>query len=182
MELYKDGQKLAGAVRDQMDGIEVSIPEMHLRVPDAVKDFFTSLSSTPGEEHSVTHTVSRLQQQQEEQKSSSSDEGGHNNKNNDNTPGGGGGAGVAAAAAAFFAGDDENDKEKGKKKAGKDASTQHDDQLMMLTKQLIEIRSTLLSIDHNETLKLPSIVVVGSQSSGKSSVLEAIVGHEFLPK
>jgi len=31
-------------------------------------------------------------------------------------------------------------------------------------------------------LKLPSIVVIGSQSSGKSSVLEAIVGHEFLPK
>jgi dynamin-like GTPase MGM1, mitochondrial len=29
---------------------------------------------------------------------------------------------------------------------------------------------------------LPSIVVIGSQSSGKSSVLEAIVGHEFLPK
>ncbi|KAI7907140.1 P-loop containing nucleoside triphosphate hydrolase protein [Cokeromyces recurvatus] len=56
------------------------------------------------------------------------------------------------------------------------------EQLMMLTKKLIEIRSILMSIDHNETLKLPSIVVIGSQSSGKSSVLEAIVGHEFLPK
>lgn len=40
----------------------------------------------------------------------------------------------------------------------------------------------LLSIDQSDTLKLPSIVVIGSQSSGKSSVLEAIVGHEFLPK
>ena len=53
---------------------------------------------------------------------------------------------------------------------------------MMLTKKLIEIRGILLSIDHNETLKLPSIVVIGSQSSGKELVLEAIVGHEFLPK
>ncbi|KAJ7494602.1 P-loop containing nucleoside triphosphate hydrolase protein [Mycena galericulata] len=54
--------------------------------------------------------------------------------------------------------------------------------LMNLTRKLIEIRSMLLSIDQSDGLKLPSIVVIGSQSSGKSSVLEAIVGHEFLPK
>jgi hypothetical protein len=54
--------------------------------------------------------------------------------------------------------------------------------LMHLTKKLIEIRTMLLSIDQNDALKLPSIVVIGSQSSGKSSVLEAIVGQEFLPK
>ncbi|KAI0250215.1 P-loop containing nucleoside triphosphate hydrolase protein [Lactifluus subvellereus] len=54
--------------------------------------------------------------------------------------------------------------------------------LMHLTKKLIEIRSMLLSIDQSDALKLPSIVVIGSQSSGKSSVLETIVGHEFLPK
>jgi hypothetical protein len=54
--------------------------------------------------------------------------------------------------------------------------------LMHLTRKLIEIRSMLLSIDQSDALKLPSIVVIGSQSSGKSSVLEAVVGHEFLPK
>ena len=54
--------------------------------------------------------------------------------------------------------------------------------LMNLTKKLIEIRTLLLSIDQSDALKLPSIVVIGSQSSGKSSVLEAIVGHQFLPK
>ncbi|CCM03087.1 uncharacterized protein FIBRA_05207 [Fibroporia radiculosa] len=54
--------------------------------------------------------------------------------------------------------------------------------LMHLTRKLIEVRSMLLSIDQSDALKLPSIVVIGSQSSGKSSVLEAIVGHEFLPK
>ena len=31
-------------------------------------------------------------------------------------------------------------------------------------------------------VSLPSIVVVGGQSSGKSSVLEAIVGRDFLPR
>lgn len=55
-------------------------------------------------------------------------------------------------------------------------------QFMMLTKKLIEIRNILKTIEGNDTLRLPSIVVIGSQSSGKSSVLEAIVGHEFLPK
>ncbi|GAA5860145.1 hypothetical protein JCM8547_009201 [Rhodosporidiobolus lusitaniae] len=54
--------------------------------------------------------------------------------------------------------------------------------LMILTRKLIEIRSILLSIGEEAGLTLPSIVVVGSQSSGKSSVLEAIVGKEFLPK
>ncbi|KAI5477265.1 dynamin GTPase [Pseudohyphozyma bogoriensis] len=56
------------------------------------------------------------------------------------------------------------------------------DDLLMLTKKLIEIRTILLSIGEESGLTLPSIVVVGSQSSGKSSVLEAIVGREFLPK
>lgn len=57
------------------------------------------------------------------------------------------------------------------------------DDMLNLTKQMIEIRNILAAVDPlSETLKLPLIVVVGSQSSGKSSVLEAIVGQEFLPK
>lgn len=57
-----------------------------------------------------------------------------------------------------------------------------DDQMMTLTRKMIEIRSILQNVGQSEALTLPSIVVIGSQSSGKSSVLEAIVGHEFLPK
>jgi len=57
-----------------------------------------------------------------------------------------------------------------------------DDQMMILTKKMIEIRGMLQGVGQSGTLTLPSIVVIGSQSSGKSSVLEAIVGHEFLPK
>ena len=57
-----------------------------------------------------------------------------------------------------------------------------DDQMMVLTKKMIEIRKILQTVGQSDALTLPSIVVIGSQSSGKSSVLEAIVGHEFLPK
>jgi replication fork clamp-binding protein CrfC len=57
-----------------------------------------------------------------------------------------------------------------------------DDQMMVLTKKMIEIRNILARVGQSNTLTLPCIVVIGSQSSGKSSVLEAIVGHEFLPK
>uniref|UniRef100_A0A0N5C3B7 Dynamin GTPase n=1 Tax=Strongyloides papillosus TaxID=174720 RepID=A0A0N5C3B7_STREA len=35
---------------------------------------------------------------------------------------------------------------------------------------------------HHDIFQLPQIVVVGSQSSGKSSVLESIVGRDFLPR
>lgn len=57
------------------------------------------------------------------------------------------------------------------------------DEMLNLTRQMIEIRNILTAVDsQSDTLKLPLIVVVGSQSSGKSSVLESIVGQEFLPK
>ncbi|KAJ2400910.1 mitochondrial dynamin GTPase Msp1 [Coemansia sp. RSA 2559] len=67
--------------------------------------------------------------------------------------------------------------------------------LMELTKKLLEIQTILKSVEPDDkthadssgsrgskALQLPSIVVIGSQSSGKSSVLESIVGQEFLPK
>ena len=37
-------------------------------------------------------------------------------------------------------------------------------------------------IKAQSTVDLPQIVVVGSQSAGKSSVLESIVGRDFLPR
>ncbi|KTW28975.1 hypothetical protein T552_01606 [Pneumocystis carinii B80] len=61
-------------------------------------------------------------------------------------------------------------------------NTSNNSQTMLLTKGLIEIRNILQQIKQNEKIALPNIVVIGSQSSGKSSVLEAIIGREFLPK
>ncbi|ORX34221.1 hypothetical protein BD324DRAFT_637151 [Kockovaella imperatae] len=76
----------------------------------------------------------------------------------------------------------EKEREKRLEQRAEDDHKGQEHQLLQLTKKLIEIRSVLLSVDQSDALKLPSIVVIGSQSSGKSSVLEAIVGHEFLPK
>lgn len=92
--------------------------------------------------------------------------------------GGGNNAGPAAALAASLLGSEQG---KDKDVAVDPASTT--EELMLLTRKLIEVRNILKSVDHeSDSLTLPSIVVIGSQSSGKSSVLEAIVGHEFLPK
>ncbi|KAG8530537.1 uncharacterized protein KY384_005040 [Bacidia gigantensis] len=97
---------------------------------------------------------------------------------------GGGPRGKSSAGAAMAAGtgaalgytqSDELDERSGTQVA-------RDDQMMLLTKKMIEIRSILQQVGQSDTLVLPSIVVIGSQSSGKSSVLEAVVGHEFLPK
>jgi GTP-binding protein EngB required for normal cell division len=85
-------------------------------------------------------------------------------------------AAVAGSAAAYGydqAGEEDT-------RSGEEAA--RDDQMMVLTKKMIEIRSILQTVGQGHALTLPSIVVIGSQSSGKSSVLEAIVGHEFLPK
>ncbi len=86
-------------------------------------------------------------------------------------------AGVAAGSAAAFGYTQSPEEDK---RSGQEAA--RDDQMMMLTKKMIEIRSMLQIVGQSNALILPSIVVIGSQSSGKSSVLEAIVGHEFLPK
>ncbi|KAL7746815.1 mitochondrial dynamin GTPase Msp1 [Sorochytrium milnesiophthora] len=67
-------------------------------------------------------------------------------------------------------------------KSDKADDGQEDDQLMDLTRKLIEVRNVLKTINVSASLVLPSIVVIGSQSAGKSSVLEAVVGREFLPK
>ncbi|CAG9999937.1 unnamed protein product [Clonostachys byssicola] len=87
-------------------------------------------------------------------------------------------AGVAAGATAAAYGYDKSDEEDPRETA----EVAKDDQMMILTKKMIEIRTILQKVGQSSTLTLPSIVVIGSQSSGKSSVLEAIVGHEFLPK
>lgn len=107
------------------------------------------------------------------------------NNKDDKSDGGGGGnpkrdklrtyaAGVATAAAFSYSKDDDDQRV--------DKQQAKDDQMMLLTKKMIEIRNILSKVGQTGALQLPSIVVIGSQSSGKSSVLEAIVGHEFLPK
>ena len=105
-------------------------------------------------------------------------------ENNSSDHAGGTGAAAAAAvgAATLFSTNEKEDEDEDAGNASNKKIPAHDDQFMLLTKKLIEVRNILMSIDHNEALRLPSIVVIGSQSSGKSSVLEAIVGHEFLPK
>eukprot|EP00834_Sanchytrium_tribonematis_P005597 NODE_350_length_8989_cov_0.477684.p1 type:complete len:551 gc:universal NODE_350_length_8989_cov_0.477684:1205-2857(+) len=53
-----------------------------------------------------------------------------------------------------------------------------DSQLITLVNQLQDA----LGIITNNPIDLPQITVIGSQSSGKSSVLENIVGRDFLPR
>lgn len=89
-------------------------------------------------------------------------------------------AGAAAAGATTGTAFGYDDSEREDVRTKRDAA--EEDQMMLLTRKMIEIRSILQTVGQSNTLTLPSIVVIGSQSSGKSSVLEAIVGHEFLPK
>lgn len=51
-----------------------------------------------------------------------------------------------------------------------------------LLKTVNKLQDLVFNTIGNDSLDLPQIVVVGSQSSGKSSVLENIVGRDFLPR
>ncbi|KAL2023867.1 hypothetical protein VTK56DRAFT_644 [Thermocarpiscus australiensis] len=83
-------------------------------------------------------------------------------------------AGASAAAYGYDQSDEHDDRSP--------EEVLKDDHMMYITKRMIEIRNLLQKVGQSSSVTLPSIVVIGSQSSGKSSVLEAIVGHEFLPK
>ncbi|KAI3755335.1 hypothetical protein L1987_55132 [Smallanthus sonchifolius] len=45
-----------------------------------------------------------------------------------------------------------------------------------------KLQDIFAQIGSSSTIELPQVAVVGSQSSGKSSVLEALVGRDFLPR
>ncbi|GME69501.1 unnamed protein product [[Candida] boidinii] len=96
------------------------------------------------------------------------------------------GSGGAAAAVGFSNDEDDNELLLEDDEEDDEDNTEEEelleDAMLNLTRQMIEIRSILLNVSGSTSLKLPSIVVIGSQSSGKSSVLEAVVGQEFLPK
>ena len=56
------------------------------------------------------------------------------------------------------------------------------DGMAALVKMCNLLQETLSQIQTKEHIDLPQIIVVGSQSSGKSSVLENIVGRSCLPR
>lgn len=49
-------------------------------------------------------------------------------------------------------------------------------------RSVISLVDKLRDINLESYIQLPKIVVVGSQSSGKSSLIEQIVGIDFLPR
>ncbi|QLG74006.1 hypothetical protein HG535_0F05180 [Zygotorulaspora mrakii] len=103
---------------------------------------------------------------------------GQNNNNNN-----GDGDSAGAAALLISSNDDKRESDDDEEEDDNLDEDNTQDEMLNLTKQMIEIRSILNKIDSASAhLTLPSIVVIGSQSSGKSSVLESIVGKEFLPK
>ena len=51
-----------------------------------------------------------------------------------------------------------------------------------LISQVNELQDKLSSADIKNIIQLPEIVVVGEQSSGKSSVLQSLIEQEILPK
>ena len=64
----------------------------------------------------------------------------------------------------------------------KDTGDDKDNVLFKKLRKLINLIDQLRDCGVNEYIKLPRICSLGTQSSGKSSVLESIVGLDFLPR
>jgi hypothetical protein len=151
---------MVDSTRDTISGLQDRFAALEIpsfEVPEFVKGLFQASNSGSGSEHDQENTS------------------GESEEHNQEPPGG------PSALTTLIASALATRRSEGEGESDQMATPGQND-LMLMTKKLIEIRSMLLGIEHGEGLQLPSIVVVGSQSSGKSSVLEAIVGHEFLPK
>ncbi|CAG8456494.1 1464_t:CDS:2 [Paraglomus brasilianum] len=146
-------------------GIALDLPTIDVGIPSTLKSLFTKSSN----QHSLESDRPRFIKKDDDSDS------------NNSSPAVGAAVAVATATNLFVSGEKDEEEDNNEAKVNVTTNVQ-EDQFMILTKKLIEVRNILMSIDHNEALRLPSIVVIGSQSSGKTSVLEAIVGHEFLPK
>ena len=67
------------------------------------------------------------------------------------------------------------------KNKSKEMSTNKE--MIKLIEILNQLQNKMVSLGVKDLVKeLPQIVVVGSQSAGKSSVLESFVGRDFLPR
>ena len=64
----------------------------------------------------------------------------------------------------------------------KEVEDEKDNILFKKLRKLINLIDQLRDCGVNEYIKLPRICSLGTQSSGKSSVLESIVGLDFLPR
>ncbi|KAF3902730.1 Dynamin-1 [Arthrobotrys entomopaga] len=151
--LFSQGKDAIGGVMGSIEGLEK--PDWFTKMQDKVNDAVAGIKS------------------KSESGGSDGGSGGEGKRPEDEEPKGKNVAAQAAAAAGAVLGYSSSDDEK---------QSARDDQMMVLTRKMIEIRTILQKVGQTGALTLPSIVVIGSQSSGKSSVLEAIVGHEFLPK
>lgn len=54
--------------------------------------------------------------------------------------------------------------------------------LLLLLLLVNKLQDAFATVGVHNPVDLPQITVIGSQSSGKSSVLENIVGRDFLPR
>jgi hypothetical protein len=71
----------------------------------------------------------------------------------------------------------------GTKKTKKTIAKARDDlEMQHLIPVVNKLQDVFAACEIEDPINLPQIVVVGSQSSGKSSVLESIVGRDFLPR
>ncbi|KAG8970558.1 dynamin-like GTPase mgm1 [Tulasnella sp. 419] len=154
-DLIDNASSKLSAVKAQVSSVELP----SIQTPEFITNLLQTISDKAGGKGKG----------KEKEDGSSSDTGGNGGRGD-----GGSTVGVAALVGTTMSSPNEVRQD--------DKNKDRSNELMHLTRKLIEIRSILLSIDQSDSLKLPSIVVIGSQSSGKSSVLEAIVGHEFLPK
>ncbi|EPS37363.1 hypothetical protein H072_8942 [Dactylellina haptotyla CBS 200.50] len=162
MGLINDGKAMASGLfasgKDAFGGVVSSIDDFEK------PDWFTKMQQT------VNDTMAGIKSKSKSGGESGGD-GGEGKRPEEDPSGKKVAAAGVAAGAVFSAAGTEDDKQSAK-----------DDQMMVLTRKMIEIRTILQKVGQTGALTLPSIVVIGSQSSGKSSVLEGIVGHEFLPK
>ncbi|KAK9477552.1 hypothetical protein V1514DRAFT_296013 [Lipomyces japonicus] len=150
------------------DGIQ------NLHSPEWLKELLDSFSSSS---ETKNNKSSYGEGSKNEQQNDGGGDGGNDNGSRDAA------LGVAAGAVTSTVTGELDEEDLDEKAAASNA------QMMLLTKKMIEIRNILQDISRTgkgspslTRVQLPAIVVIGSQSSGKSSVLEAIVGHEFLPK
>jgi hypothetical protein len=158
-------------VQEGIEDIDIQVPEMHIRVPDLLKDLLSSASSKINQAPKpVTHVFKTDKPEGEQSKEEDLEQGVHDDsqqqqQQQQNMPN------VVPVVEVEEEEEDEEENEVNR-------LARQDQQFMLLCRKFSDIRKSLISINHKVIPAIPTIVLIGSHNADRANILETILEQE----
>jgi TATA-binding protein-associated factor Taf7 len=161
-------------VQEGIEDIDIQVPEMHIRVPDLLKDLLSSASSKINQApEPVTHVFKTDKSEGEQSKEEDLEQGAHDDsQQQQNMPN------VVPVVKVEEEAEEEEEEEEDEEENEVNRLARQDQQFMLLCRKFSDIRKSLISINHKVIPAIPTIVLIGSHNADRANILETILEQE----